>query len=98
LNRARFVYEVMSRLAVNLSARESGRLMLVFIVDKVIFDLINNRKIKPEDFTQWTYSSAINMLKQVGMVFKEKRVWRLNSLWLVELMKEWNDRLGVEYW
>jgi len=71
--------------------------MLVFIVDKVIFDLINNRKIKPEDFTQWTYSSAINMLKQVGMVFKEKRVWRLNSLWLVELMKEWNEWLGVDY-
>jgi len=59
--------------------------------------LINNRKIKPEDFTQWTYSSAINMLKQVGMVFKEKRVWRLNSLRLVELMKEWNEWLGVEY-
>ena len=48
-------------------------------------------------FTQWTYSSTINMLKQMGMVVKEKRVWRLSSLWLIELMKEWNEWLGVEY-
>lgn len=55
------------------------------------------RFIEEHGFTYHTYNETINVLKQAGLIFKEKRVWRLNSLWLVELMKEWNEWLGVKY-
>ena len=55
------------------------------------------RSIKEHGFTYHTYNTTANVLKDVGLVSKDRGVWKLNSLWLVELMKEWNQWLGIEF-
>lgn len=55
------------------------------------------RFIEEHDFTYHTYNTTINVLKEAGIVVKVKGEFKLTSLWLVELMKEWNQWLGVEF-
>lgn len=52
---------------------------------------------KQNGITQWTYNSAVNVLKDAGIVSKEKGEFKIDLNWIADVLRDWNNWLHAKH-